>query len=223
MSAQDYNKNIDRSSTALVLANGNYPSKNKIKKIAVQASFILCADGGAQKARELKILPDIIMGDMDSIDRETMAYYNKAHVAIQKIPAQDNNDLEKAILYLIDHNYQHIILLGAVGDRIDQSFTSFQLVQKYSAQLGFSLYSPNSEILLLKKGQHLIKTAPGQMISLFAFPVAEGVTTRDLKFALQQETLKPGSQGVSNQALAHRIMISLSKGQLLLFKISDSP
>jgi len=223
MSVANSNQNRDRSATALVLANGSYPSGNKVKKIALQAGFILCADGGARKARELKILPDIIIGDMDSIDPETIAYYNKAHVAIQKIPAQDNNDLEKAILYLIDHDYHHIILLGVTGDRTDQSFTSFQLIDKYSEQVHFSVYTPDSDIVLLKKGTHYFNATPGQLISLFAFPVAEGVTTSGLQFPLHQQDLAPGSRGVSNRASAKRIKISLADGKLLFCKLTDRP
>ncbi len=91
----------DDKSRALVLGNGLHLSKNQLINLVKEASFIVCVNGGSEKAKELKINPDIILGDLDSINQDIVKYFNNLNIPIVKIPSQEKNDLEKAVLYLL--------------------------------------------------------------------------------------------------------------------------
>ena len=58
---------------ALIIANGTLPSRSIINAILAKKKFILCADGGANAAKRLRITPDVILGDFDSIKTSTRA------------------------------------------------------------------------------------------------------------------------------------------------------
>ncbi len=61
---------------ALVICNGEVLVKKAIAPLLQKSSFIVCADGGANKARELGIRPDVIIGDLDSISPATAKLFS---------------------------------------------------------------------------------------------------------------------------------------------------
>ena len=205
---------------ALVLGNGSHLNENQLINLVKETSFIVCVNGGSEKAKELKINPDIILGDLDSINQDIVKYFNNLNIPIVKIPSQEKNDLEKAILYLLKKGFERIILCGFLGKRVDQTVASLQVVKKYLYRAEFQIFSKNSELFLLKKGEFEFKTIPGQTISLFGFQRAIGISTEGLKFPLKNENLFVGSRGISNQATLDTVSISIKSGTLLVVKIN---
>jgi len=205
---------------ALVLGNGSHLNENQLINLVKEASFIVCVNGGSEKAKELKINPDIILGDLDSINQDILKYFNNLNIPIVKIPSQEKNDLEKAILYLLKKGFERIILCGFLGKRVDQTVASLQVVKKYLYRAEFQIFSKNSELFLLKKGEFEFQTIPRQTISLFGFQRAIGISTEGLKFPLKNENLFVGSRGISNQATLDTVSISIKSGTLLVVKIN---
>ncbi len=202
---------------AVIMANGFFPSNDILTDIIHNSNFILCADGGAKKAHELSIKPNVILGDLDSINEDTLSYFRDLRIPIVKKSSQNINDLEKAIIYLIENGHEKIVLTGISGGRDDHSFTVFQLLKKYNTEVNIIVYSENSKIFLLNNGQHKITSIKNQTISLFPFPIAEDIYTEGLKYPLNHEPLKEGSNGLSNVALENSIKIKIGSGNLLVF------
>ncbi len=207
---------------ALILGNGSYPEESQTRNIIKKSSFVVCVDGGSIKARELKILPDVIIGDLDSIKSSTIRYFNELKTTIIKISSQEENDLEKSILYLLNHGYKRIILLGFIGKRDDQTIATLQVVKKYFHKAEFQVLSNHSEFFFLGKGEFEFQTMSQQTISLFGFSRAIGISTIGLRFPLKDENLYGGSRGVSNQAISETVSISIKSGTLLVTKIYPS-
>ncbi|RKY56397.1 MAG: thiamine diphosphokinase [Candidatus Neomarinimicrobiota bacterium] len=208
---------------ALVLGNGSYPDENQTRNIIQKSSFIVCANGGSIKAREFQINPDIIIGDIDSIDSGTIEYFIKQlDIPIIKNLSQEENDLEKSIIYLLKHGYNRFILVGFMGKRDDHTIATLQIVKKYLTRAEFQIFSEYSEIFLLKKGFYEFQTVPQQIISLFGFPHARGVSTKSLKYPLVNEHLQEGSRGLSNQAISEKVSIKINSGTLLVIKINST-
>src|SRR5512141_1042329 len=102
---------------ALILANATPPSKKLLKQLSTDASLFVCADGGANTAARYGIMPEAIVGDLDSIHAQTLYKFRKA--AIHRVVDDFSTDLEKAMSWVIDKGYNHIVIAGATGGRLD--------------------------------------------------------------------------------------------------------
>ena len=88
----------------VILANGNFPKHKKPLKILKEAETIICCDGAINKLDELNIIPNQIIGDMDSITKKLKDKYRDQLIEIQ---SQNENDLRKAINWLENNNYKN--------------------------------------------------------------------------------------------------------------------
>ena len=66
--------------TALILGNGEPPSRELLNQLIGGDTLLLCADGGADTARRYNLVPDYIVGDLDSISRESSAGVDPTHI-----------------------------------------------------------------------------------------------------------------------------------------------
>ncbi|MFA4838323.1 MAG: thiamine diphosphokinase [Candidatus Neomarinimicrobiota bacterium] len=204
--------------SALILGNGAFPPDNVRNRIVSSFSSIVCADGGSRTAREMNLLPQAIIGDLDSSDKNDLKYFADRDVRILHRIAQEENDLEKCLRYVLRRKYWRIGLLGFMGDRDDQSIATLQIAKKYCRRAEITFWSETSEFFFLAGMSHRLSTFPGQTVSLFGWPRAFSVSTRGLQFPLVGETLSEGSHGVSNSAVANNVTIEKTRGVLLIVK-----
>src|SRR6266545_4130670 len=97
---------------AVILANGTPPPLAAIRRAISTSDLFVCADGGANTARDLGLRPGALIGDFDSATPETLAHFRD----VPQIRDTDleRTDLEKAILYALDRGpFEEITLLGA--------------------------------------------------------------------------------------------------------------
>jgi len=208
--------------TSVILGNGTFPEWLDIRQILNRYNAaLICADGGSEKARELGLIPQVIVGDLDSITPETLSRFRSAGVEIIHTPDQEDNDLEKCLRLLLTRGGRQFILAGFTGRRDDQTIATLQIARKYISRAQFLIYTKTAEMYLLNKGNWLFETISGQIISLFGFPRARQVTTAGLQFPLQAEILSGGSRGLSNVARGSVVQISFSGGHLLVVKIQE--
>jgi thiamine pyrophosphokinase len=122
--------------TALILLNapmGETPSP-LLQRLWDLADIRICADGGANRLWHLNQdwIPNIIVGDLDSLQQDIRTYYEQKGVAIQCRPDQNFNDLDKALQAAI-HEAQctRCIVFGAFGGRFDQEMGCLQALYKW--------------------------------------------------------------------------------------------
>ena len=114
---------------ALIILNspiGSEPSP-LLQKLWNSSHVRICADGGANRLRAARAswVPDLVVGDLDSLTPETRAHYEKMGVTIRRYYDQDKNDLEKSLLAAMDdYECNHICVFGAFGGRFDQVMAS---------------------------------------------------------------------------------------------------
>lgn len=70
----------------IIFSNGEYGALESYRPLVATAELVLCADGGANYAYDMQIIPDMIIGDMDSIRPEVREYYEQQGVPLQKFP-----------------------------------------------------------------------------------------------------------------------------------------
>ncbi len=191
----------------------------KIKEM--EDVMIICCDGGARHFLNSAIKPDVIIGDMDSIDSDQLADYAAQKVKIIEHPAnKDFSDTELAIDYALDLKPQEIFIWCALGGRIDHSLANvFLLCKGHDKGVKTSLVDEYCESFVLDKKISFINEK-GKTVSLLALtPEVTGITLAGFLYPLENGALKMGeSRGISNVINEARAVISASEGILLVVK-----
>ncbi len=206
--------------TAIIIANGEPVETSVVLKNLSLGQFIVCADGGANFARKINIKPNVILGDFDSITEETQQYFSD----VQKIHMQnqETTDLEKAIIYCIEKKIKKAILISVFGNRIDHVVGALGCMKKYSQEINLKIVDSYSEIIIIDRHTK-IRTFKGEKISLIPLERCEGVTTANLKYELNNESLQIGvREGISNESLGNAALIDIKKGALLLYRFRNT-
>ena len=202
---------------ALVICNGEMPLRKIIAPILKMKPFIICADGGANKARALGITPHFIIGDLDSITEKTRKYFKS--VPIVRIADQYSTDLEKALNYLIANGFSSAVVAGAMGERPDHMLSNFSILLKYHSRIKLKFIDERCTVEIAQK-KIRFHAVIGQQISLVPMGKCSGIATKGLKYPLKNETLELGvREGSSNEATHSTVSLTIKSGSLLLFKI----
>jgi thiamine pyrophosphokinase len=205
---------------AVIFANGVLNDPEAAKAMLQAGDVIIAADGGALHCRRLGLLPQVLIGDFDSLDAQELAGLQAAGSETIRHPARkDYTDLELALIYARDRGMDEILVMGALGARWDQTLANLLLPATQAlASLRISLVDGPQEILLLRGGSHLeVRGRPGDLVSLIPLGGdASGVITRGLEYPLEDEMLPfGGTRGISNVLLGEKGDVSLRQGILL--------
>ncbi len=208
--------------TALIFANGDPADGPMVRKwlARAQSPYLLAADGGAHIAAHYGLRPHRVVGDMDSIAPGLLADLEAHGASVARYPAaKDETDLELALIDAASRGHDPIIVIGAVGNRLDHTLANMYLLAlPQLAGRTVKMVGGREEVTLLRPGTHHIEGAPGDTISLL--PVggpAGGVRTDGLTYPLHGETLHFGpARGVSNVMPGTSAHVTLESGWLLL-------
>jgi len=207
---------------ALIVCNGEL-QKSLINKFTVlnkpqKQLEIIAADGASDFLCKNKILPDVIIGDLDSISPSAKKYFTGKNVKIRRIIDQNRNDLEKCIGYAIDNGFIEISVVGFSGDRFDHTINNLSILKKFHRKANIKVYDRDFEYFFINKNIEF-ECKPGDVLSLIALPKAKGITTKGLKYPLNNETLEFGvKEGALNSAALKTVAIKYQKGYLLVIK-----
>lgn len=201
---------------AVIVANGELSNNARLQNIWQQTELRIAADGGARNARLfLERAPQVVIGDMDSVDDETRVWLAAHHAELIQYPrAKDETDLELALQLAHARGADEITILGALGGRVDQFLANALLLTQYA---NLKIVDAASE-LWIGKGNDVVHGAKGEIVSLIPLDAkVQGITTKDLEYPLRDETLERGStRGISNVMLGERAQVSFKRGMLLI-------
>ncbi len=201
---------------AVIIANGELDANVRLRQIWQHAGWRIAADGGARNAREqLELAPQVVIGDLDSLDAETRTWLEQNHVEFIQHPVKkDETDLELALNLARTRGAERITILGAFGGRVDQTIANVLLL---SRELQVVIADAASE-MWAATNQAVIEGSIGDTVSLIPLDErVEGVVTRELEYPLRAEDLMRGStRGVSNRMLTTRAEVNWQKGLLLI-------
>ncbi|MBI3005618.1 MAG: thiamine diphosphokinase [Ignavibacteriales bacterium] len=203
---------------ALILANGRPPTKRLLTKL-LNGAFFICADGGANTAARFGLKPDLIIGDLDSIQASTLRKFSR--VPARRIADQNSTDLEKALSWVVRKGFHEIVVVGAAGHRLDHSIGNLSALAKFSRKAKIAFIDDNSE--LVGVGHSYEFEAPaGTIVSLIPLSLCEGIVTKGLKWELRNESLKLGlRESTSNVVKSSPVTILVRRGDLLLYRLTS--
>jgi thiamine pyrophosphokinase len=202
----------------IIIANGKAPKKSVITFLKKKGySVIICADGGANSIRKLSIIPDFIIGDLDSISKENLEYYAKFAI-IKKIQRQNDTDVEKCLKFAIKKGFKAAVLLGVTGNRLDHSFCNLGIAIKFSELIKINIISENS-FLSVYSGLSVLNTYPGETISIYGFDEKTLITSKGLKYKLSKTALPFGKkESTSNISLKDKFVLEIKNGKVFVIR-----
>jgi thiamine pyrophosphokinase len=203
----------------ILLANGKPPMKRVINFLQQKGySTLVCADGGANKAFQLNLNPDFIIGDLDSIYKQTLGFYRSKSKIIE-LSSQNDTDVEKCLKEMIKRNYREAVLLGVTGDRLDHTFCNLGIVIKFFHKIKLQIIAEDS-VLTPYAGNVELKTIPGEIISLYGFDTKTKISSKGLFYPLKNISLPFGKkESTSNIAESGNINLKIKGG--IIFVIRD--
>jgi thiamine pyrophosphokinase len=205
---------------ALIFANGSLNLPPGGLAGLPHPHLIIAADGGCRHCLALGLRPDLVVGDLDSLDAGDQRALETAGVELLRFPVRkDFTDLELALQVAQQRGVQEMTILGGLGGRWDQSIANLLLLAAPQfAGLRLHLLDGPTRLSLLRGGQSLaLSGAPGDTLSLIPLsPAASGITTTGLEYPLSGGALQLGSTtGVSNVLTAPQASVALTVGLLL--------
>jgi thiamine pyrophosphokinase len=208
--------------TAIALANGELGELQPLRKrhADLHAELVIAADGGARHAASLGLPIDRLIGDLDSLPSERRAELaRRGTIVVQRPADKDETDLELALLDAREQGMARVIVLGALGARLDMTLANVGLLLHPALRgVALELWSGAETAFVLRPPGGAIPAAVGSRVSLIPLGgEARGVTTHGLAFPLAAETLPLGpARGVSNRVIEPEPRLDLAAGTLLV-------
>ena len=195
---------------AVVLANGDYPFADVPFQLLKRAPYVVCCDGGANEYIERGLLPDIIIGDGDSLSETNRLKYADL---IYHNPDQETNDQTKAVQYLLSKRKRKIAIVGATGKREDHTIGNVSLLMEYM-RMGAEVRSyTDYGVFVPCKDTCVFECRPGQQVSIFNF-TAKGLKSKGLAYPIYDFT--SWWQGTLNRCTDTSFTIE-AEGEYLVF------
>lgn len=187
--------------------------------------YVVGVDKGALMLLENGVVPDFVLGDFDSVTEEELAKIQhrcpevKAFDPIDK----DYTDTELAFNWSLQQQPREILLLGALGDRVDHTLANIHLLHKaLTNNTPCIIKGKKNRVMLIDSPTVLMKERFAYVTLLPLSTKVMGITLTGFKYPLQNATLTIGqSLGVSNVLLGDTGTINLTQGELLVIQSSD--
>lgn len=223
---------------ALVVADGDVP-----RRAALDAAWpgwddgvadVVAADGGLARARGLGLRPDLLVGDLDSLDPGVLAAAAAGGLPVRRARAdKDESDTELALLEAVARGATRITVLGAFGGpRLDHALANVWLLAHPAlAAVEVVLLDAGSRLFMIQApdahGATVTRMLPGPdgaTVTLLPFGgEAVGITTRGLAYPLRDEPLLVGpARGLSNIRSGADAAVTLRAGRLLVVETAGT-
>lgn len=208
--------------TTIIIANGTISdyaaTKQAISKIK---SYVIACDGGLCHAHAMEIVPNVVIGDMDSAPSEILEEAERQGAKILRYPImKDETDLELAISHALENDAYPIKIYGALGGRIDHCLSNLHLLTIRPQAI--EILDEKTSIKLISQSLTLQKENYDTLSLIPLTTAVTGITTQGLFYPLKNETLETGtSRGTSNYFTDGTATITIETGLLLAIRYRE--
>lgn len=217
-----------RGSTDAVVVTGGAPLDAAAVAAVPNGAYVVAADGGLDHALAAGLVPDALVGDLDSVSADGLAWATE-HAAVHVHPADKlATDTELAVAWALTVNPSHLILLAGAGDRLDHTIAAL-------GALGAPALDQLDAVAAWWGADHVhvatprrrvtFTDPPGTTFSVLAMHgPASGVTIAGARWPLADVELPPlVGWGVSNQVLEPAVHVSVAEGVLTVIIPGSQP
>lgn len=212
---------------AIVFVNGIVPDYEAMSRWIEPDDYLICADGGVAHCLAIGRQPDLVVGDMDSITRETLAQLESAGAELERYPRSKNQtDLELALERALRDGADDVLILGALGGRLDQTLANLLILAQRDWPVPVLIAEGNQVAEALHGGETVeLIGEQGSVVSLIPLShEVAGISYTGLEYSLTDAALSLGStRAVSNLVKESPASISIETGVALIVQtIEDS-
>jgi thiamine pyrophosphokinase len=195
---------------SVLCLNGNLPDKEFFDTKVP----IIAADGAADQLLAMNIYPDVIVGDLDSIQDKTK--WDKSKIIYA--PDPNLSDFQKSLHYIEQQKLSPSIIVGINGGFMDHILFNIDIIMR-SGSIFFA--PPIIGIPLKKKAAFQIQLRT--KISIFGMPEAR-ISTVGLEWELEDDLLKfPGFNSLSNFNIKENVEVNIKEGAVLIMLHTNFP
>ncbi|OIP84337.1 MAG: thiamine diphosphokinase [Porphyromonadaceae bacterium CG2_30_38_12] len=200
---------------AVVVANGEFPSSTEALELLQQAAYLICCDGAISNLEKNNFLPNLIIGDLDSISENQKLRYGSIMI---HNPDQETNDLTKSIRWCVANGFNSVDILAATGKREDHTIGNIALLSEYAQWLEVRIVTDYGVFTPILK-TNTFKAFIGQQVSIFSLQPSLKLRSTNLKYPLHDLELRSWWMGTLNEALADQFTIAFDgQGEVIVFQ-----
>ena len=205
---------------AAIFLNGSPESFGLVRHIAERADLVVAADGGARYALEAGVVPDLVVGDMDSLGEDLARLAERRGATLERHPVRkDKMDGHLAVLAARERGAAAADLLCAVGGRLGAHFAAPHiLLAAERIGLRSTVVADWGRMFVIEAGSRTVQGTPQDSVSIFPLSgPAAGVTLEGMEYPLEDAGLEPGDTlGFHNELIGTEARVSVGEGALLV-------
>ncbi|MBW8381441.1 MAG: thiamine diphosphokinase [Youngiibacter sp.] len=208
---------------ALIVSGGKSPGRDLFMSYLKPGDVIIAADRGGEFLKEIGVMPDVLLGDFDSLSEETLKFF-QGRCEIRKFDAvKDFTDTEAAYLKAREYSPDSYLFFGCTGVRLDHFLGNLGLLEEaLSEGKEAFIIDGNNMISLISRPGTIIRDF-GDFISFQAFRGdVEGFTIKGARYPLYDYKLRMGDpRTVSNEFVGETMEVSFKSGIVIVMKSRD--
>jgi len=194
-----------------VILNGQMPTDDTIINQITNSDYIIAVDGSANKLFDLEIIPDVIIGDLDSFQ----SIKNK-DIELVETTDQNKTDFRKTLEWCIEKNILNISIFGISGESEDHFLGNYYTLNDFGESISWKAFTDFS-VISPCVGKKEFESFKGQKVSLFSMKGSSTVNSKNLKYPLDLYHLEPSDKAVRNIADENQFTIE-STNTILVFQ-----
>jgi thiamine pyrophosphokinase len=201
----------------VIFAAGDWCEDSIIETWRQHASTIVACDGALKACLDRDIVPDVFVGDGDSVCAETLQSFLDLGGAVHLLGGQDENDLNKALMFAEERGARTCMVFGSTGG--DRQHEWANLLACAASPLDVVCLDKNDEYRFFNPlTPYSIDFMLDQEFSLFALPKAEGISLTGCAYPLNKDVLLMGSKGLHNHATETMVNLHFEAGHLMMIR-----
>lgn len=195
-----------------------------IGSFMTEDSILIACDSGLNHVYGAGLVPDVIIGDFDSVSPKVLEHYRAMGKQLTAYPVKkDSTDTELGIFTAVERGADDIILLAASGTRLDHTLANIQIMLPLLKKgIRARLTDEHNTVELIDKSL-TVNNKNGGYISLLPLTErVEGITTKGLEYPLDNADIEMGtSLTVSNVIVSDEAHITVKNGVLAVITAVD--
>ena len=203
--------------------------RQQIAILRAAEGLLIAADSGLEVLDQLGCLPDVAVGDFDSVDPQVLdRFQRQEQIRFERHrPEKNETDTELAFSIAQEAGVTEIILMGATGTRLDHVLSNVHLLKSAMDRgLDCRILDPHNRIRLVCGRTAFYKDADAYpFVSLVPLTMeVTGITLTGFKYPLQDHDLVLGQECglcVSNELAAEEAVLDFTSGLLLVIEARD--
>ena len=194
-----------------VILNGNFPKESSLINMINDSEFIIAVDGAANKLIDLEIIPDVIIGDFDSLQATRIK-----RIKLVETSDQNKTDFRKTLDWCIEKNILNISIFGISGESEDHFLGNYYTLNDFSNKIDWIAFTDFSIISPCVRKKEF-DSYKGQKVSLFSMKGDTLVNSTNLEYPLDSYLLSPSDNAVRNVSTSNKFIIE-SSNNILVFQ-----